>query len=69
MSKVADTKKKQGWRKKGPVCGNCVHYSSKMVTIARGYGTWEEEKMKRCTLGGFAVGKSNWCESHEFKED
>lgn len=29
---------------------------------------WTREKNLRCKIGGFAIGKSNWCKLHEFKK-
>lgn len=66
LSKISKTKNEQGWRKKCPNCANCKSFTMDVEKIVGRYGTFEKEKNKRCSIGGFAVGKSNWCEKHEF---
>lgn len=53
-----------------PCCGNCLHFTSEIVKepsfVPGSY--WEREKNLRCGIGGFKVGKSNWCQEHKFNE-
>lgn len=51
MSKQSENKRKQGFRKDAPCCSNCMNFTSNL----------------RCSIGGFAVIKSNWCQKHRFK--
>ena len=69
MSKVAEAKVNQGWRKHGPVCSNCKHFTSIKEKRQSLYMDYEEESMMRCILSSyhFKVGKSNWCQKHEWK--
>jgi hypothetical protein len=68
MSKQSEAKQKQGYDKKpkSRVCSNCRHYMSDFITQKNLYGDYEEEKNKRCGLGGFAVKKTATC--NEFKK-
>ncbi len=46
------------------ICESCEHYRSTFVkTEWGGY----EEKLRRCTLGGFAVKRKSSCAAHEFR--
>lgn len=63
---IKQIKDDQGFKKKGPSCGNCKHYSSIFKTKTS--GEWIEETNKRCIIGQFATGKNCWCIKHEFKE-
>lgn len=70
MSKQSENKEKQGFQKKSPCCGNCINFMSEMVK-EKGFmpgSYWTREKNLRCKIGGFAIGKSNWCKLHEFKK-
>lgn len=70
MSKQSDNKEKQGFRKNSPCCGNCKNYTSEIIERTSKYSphyTYQKEGNMRCSLGEFAVGKSNWCTLHEFK--
>lgn len=60
MSKESVAKKNQGFIKKPewPCCGNCDNFSS--TVINGGF----DEKNKKCTIGNFAVGKSDVCEQY-----
>lgn len=64
MSKQSKAKERQHYVPKyePAVCMNCVHYSSN-VTERKGVfgGTYEDERNKRCSLGGFAVKKMGTC--------
>ncbi|WP_101048887.1 hypothetical protein [Macromonas nakdongensis] len=65
MSKQSEAKAEQNYRKTADTCANCAHFESTIKTIKSGwYGTWHEETGKRCTLGGFAVGKTATCDRH-----
>lgn len=66
-SKVAEMKEEMMWQKKGPMCSNCKHFTSEKKEKSGYYGTYVDERKKRCTRGGFATGKSCWCADHEFK--
>jgi len=67
MSKQSENKEKQGFQKKSPCCGNCINFNSEMIPLP-----WNKEYSKetnmRCLIGGFKVGKSNWCKEHRFNE-
>ncbi len=71
ISKQAQAKFDQGYRKKPNCCGNCVNYESEMVekeykgTFSN--SKWMEEKNMKCLLGGFAVTKSSICDKHDLK--
>ena len=65
-SKTRAIKAEQGWQKKGPCCGNCIKFSSDTIENKTPYGTYIDEKNKRCSVGGFATGKQSWCELHVF---
>lgn len=67
MSQQAEAKKAQNYRETPDTCSNCGHYQSKMVEKTyTGFQThtWNEEKGKRCSLGGFAVKKMATCDVH-----
>jgi hypothetical protein len=68
MSKQSEAKKEQNYREAPDSCANCGHYESQMVKKSyQGFGglsEWEEEKGKRCTIGGFAVKKMAMCDRH-----
>ena len=66
--KVSERKAGQGFRNECPRCGNCTKFTSDIFTRESLYGDYQEEKNKRCSIGGFAVGKMNWCPSHEFNK-
>lgn len=71
MSKQSENREKQGFQKKCPCCGNCLHFTSEIVKepcIVPG-SYWEREKNLRCGIGGFKIGKSNWCQEHKFGEN
>ncbi len=68
MSKQGEAKELQGWRKKGPVCGNCKLFTSEERKVDTGYGKWIKEINLRCSHGGFKTGKSSWCSSHQWRE-
>ena len=68
MSTVAERKQGMGYRKKGPCCGNCKYFTSQIHHNSNRWGSWTEEKNKRCSLGNFATGKSSWCLEHEFSD-
>lgn len=69
-SRQAQAKDDQGWRKDGPKCGNCCAFrSTEVSTMSEFYGEIIKETNLRCNLGGFKVGKSNWCDQHTFEED
>lgn len=61
MATVEDRKKEQGYRRKGPHCGNCAFFRSRFEMN----GTTIVEKDLRCSLGAFATPKTSWCERHE----
>ena len=69
MSKQVKNKEAQGFQKKCPNCANCIFFSSNKFTENTHYGKLEKEIHLRCSLGGFKVGKSNWCTKHEFKKE
>lgn len=70
MKTIPEIKEELGFRKEGPKCGNCVFFTSKIIQEQDIWNTtYKEEKEKRCTFKVvyiFAVGKSNWCEKHQF---
>ncbi len=68
MKKVAEIKRKQGFVKKSPNCGNCSYFTSEFVPNEWN-PDYEKEKNLRCSIGSFKVGKSNWCKLHKFKND
>lgn len=70
MSKQSENKENQGFQKKCPCCGNCVNFMSETVKEPGYYPgqIFVREKNLRCGIGGFAVGKSNWCKLHEFNK-
>ena len=67
MSKQSENKEKQGFRKDAPCCSNCVNFTFEKKPLE-----WDPKYFKdtnlRCSIGGFAVGKSNWCKLHEFNK-
>lgn len=68
MSKQSENKEKQGFQKKCPCCGNCDKFHSQKIETTRSWTTkaFIEETELRCSLGGFKVGKGNWCLKHSF---
>ncbi len=46
-----------------PVCESCEHYQSVYVDTEWGA---QEEKRRRCALGGFAVKRRGSCNAHVF---
>ena len=68
MSKQSEAKKEQNYRESPDSCANCGHYESQMVE--KTYDAWNgtlvlnEEKGKRCSIGGFAVKKMAMCDRH-----
>ena len=68
--KMAEKKEKAGYRKAGPCCGNCKHFTSEVtekvdkLTLT----TYRVEKKLRCTLHKWATKRRGWCPSHEWKE-
>lgn len=67
MSKTEEIKKKQGFTKQSPKCSNCIYFKSEKVEQVSGFGVYIAEKNMRCTLGNFAVGKSNYCNLHHYE--
>lgn len=67
MSKQSESKLTQGFLKKSPMCSNCEKFTFESETKESFYGTFEREHKLRCGIGGFKVGKSNWCKQHIFK--
>lgn len=67
-TKLETIKAEMGFQKTAPMCGNCKHFSTEKETISGWNGQeYTLEKKLRCGLGGFKVGKSNWCLKHERK--
>ena len=68
MSKQSEAKKEQNYREAPDACANCGHYESHMVEKTydawNGKQVWNEEKGKRCSIGGFAVKKMATCDRH-----
>jgi hypothetical protein len=68
MSKQGEAKKDQNYREVPNTCSNCANYQSvKVKKTYEGFGgvsQWEEEKGKRCSIGGFAVKKMATCDLH-----
>lgn len=60
-SKQAAAKEAQGFRKESPRCGNCAHFRLEKYREVTRYGSFNRERNLRCSLGGFKVGKSNYC--------
>lgn len=71
MSKQADNKLSQGFRKKCPNCGNCTKFRSVKREVKPSWSTVTriEEKHLHCSIGGFKVAKTNWCEKHTFETE
>lgn len=67
MSKQSENKENQGFQKKCPSCANCAYFISELRPLEWN-PLYSKEVNLRCKLGGFAVGKSNWCKYHKFKE-
>jgi hypothetical protein len=65
-SKVAIMKGQMGWTKSSPKCANCRYFTSDTLQKETEYGTFFDEKNKRCHRGGFATGKNCWCNEHKF---
>lgn len=68
MSKQSEAKQAQGYKKNPDTCSNCAHFQSEIVNHTEYYGDWIKEKNKRCSVGGFAVGKNSTCNIHAPKE-
>lgn len=69
MAKKIDAIKDEiGFSKVAPMRGNCKHFSTEKETITGWTGQeYTLDKKLRCAIGGFKVGKSNWCRKHEQK--
>ncbi len=69
MSKQTDAKTQQNYRTTPNHCGNCQHYQSQIVEKQHGsfdgVHVWNDEKNKKCTLGGFVVKKMAICDQHK----
>ena len=67
MSKQSEAKEKQGFVKDSPKCSNCKHFTSDKEEVKKQWSrdSWVFEKNLRCSIGGFKVGKSNYCNQHE----
>jgi hypothetical protein len=65
MSKVSDTKKKQGYVKEGPTCANCAKFTSDKEVNRWHYTI---ERNLRCSVGNFAVLKRSWCKLYAPKD-
>jgi hypothetical protein len=67
MSKQAKAKESQGFSKKSPTCSNCIHFclDKEEKQSAWSMQTFTHETNLRCGLGGFKVGKTNWCNMHQ----
>lgn len=63
MSKQSKAKEMQRYTTNNPVCGNCVNFSSTHEPVVRG---WTKETKMRCSIGGFAVKKTAYCNEHEY---
>ena len=64
--KIDEIKAEMGFAKKAPCCANCTHFTTEKGTFT----DWRNQeytydKKLRCGLGGFKVGKSNWCQKYE----
>lgn len=68
MSKQSEAKEKQGFLKKSPMCSNCKNFTFDSEQIKNQWSSqmWTKESNLRCSIGGFKVGKSNWCTNHKF---
>ena len=69
MSKQSEAKEKQGFTKESPKCSNCINFSSHKFMEETKWGIYPREINVKCSLGNFKVGKSNWCNEHEFKTE
>lgn len=67
MAKKIDAiKKEMGLMKKGPTCSTCKHFTTEKEKRMGWNGVeFTVEKKLRCGLGGFKIGKSQWCKRHE----
>lgn len=68
MSRQSEAKSAQGWRKNYPCCANCESFTSSTEEVKTKWGGYLKEKNKRCNLGNFATGKSNWCSEWKQKK-
>lgn len=70
MSRQAEAKRLQGYRRYPRKCGNCKSYMSEGIKCNSVYysGFWYEEKNRRCKLGNFAVLKTGYCDKHKWRE-
>jgi len=68
MSKQSDAKEKQGFLKKCPNCSNCKNFTLDKQEKKNPWSiqSFTVESNLRCAVGGFKVGKSNWCQEHKF---
>lgn len=66
MSKQADAKVAQGFRRKPgwPVCANCSNFKFDHVLEFNGLYNLYVDKNLRCGIGGFKVGKTDTCLKH-----
>lgn len=72
MSKVSEAKKYQGYDSKPVfgICSNCEHYKSEITERKAHFGgTYKDERMQRCGIGGFKINKTSTCDNHEFKQE
>lgn len=69
MSKQSELKLLMDYKEKPvfPICSNCKHYQSEMITTNNFGKDWVQEKNIRCELGGFAIKKQATCNKHQFK--
>lgn len=66
--KIDELKTEMGFSKEAPMCGNCKHFTSERETILDWANREYSKEVKlRCGLGGFKVGKSNWCQKYQHK--
>ena len=69
MSKIDEKKKEQGFIKKCPMCSSCINFKSKKESVKRPWSSqiFTVESEIRCGVGGFKIGKSNWCNLYKSK--
>lgn len=64
--KIDEIKAEMGFLRKAPCCATCAYFTTEKGTFT---DCWDREytydKKLRCGIGGFAVGKSNWCKKYE----
>lgn len=70
MSKVEKQKQAQGFQRKPnhPKCADCQHFKCDTENV-RGWGgaIFVKERNLRCSIGGFAVGKTSTCNEFQHK--